>query len=166
MGHFLLYGLAIVIAPLLVMVLFVLVGTLSSPDQAPLLGIFAGGLILLMLVPMIFLVVALFASFLLPITEGYRPINSLRESYAMVSGYWWSTFAVVATATAISTAISFAINGITLFLVNLFDSNTMSNAIATLAYAAFLAIITPLSACLLYAAYQDLRLRQNGVASA
>ena len=163
---FLLYGLAITMGPVLVMILFVLVGTLFSPDQAPLVGIFVSALILLMLVPVIFMAVTLFASFLLAITEGYGPINSLRESYAMVRGYWWATFAVIATATAISTAMSLAINEITLFLANLFDSNTMSNAIATLAYAAFLAIIAPLSVCLFYAAYQDLRLRQNGVASA
>ena len=158
---FLLYGLAITIGPLLVMILVVLVGSLSSPDQAAPLGIFAVALILLMSVPMIFLTVALFASFLLVVTEGYRPINSLRESYAMVSGYWWTIFAVIATATAVSTAMSFASNGITLFLADLFDSNTVSNAISTLAYAAFLAIIAPLSVCLLYGAYQDLRLRQT-----
>lgn len=159
---FILYGLAVTIGPLL-MVILVLLGALLSPAAV---AVLMDAAILLMLVPVIFLAVALFASSLLAIAEGHGPINSLRESYAMVRGRWWPTFAVVAATTVVSTAMSFASNAIMVYLAEFFDSNTVSNAVSTLAYAAFLAIISPLTVCLFYGAYQDLRLRQKGAAAA
>ena len=154
---FTLYGLAVIIGPL-VMVILVLLGALLAPAAV---ALFTDAVILLTLVPVIFLAVALFASFLLAIAEGYGPINSLRGSYAMVKGRWWPTFAVVAATTVVSTAMSFASNAILVFLAESFDSDIVSNAASTLAYAAFLAIIAPLTVCLFYGAYQDLRLRQT-----
>ena len=61
--------------------------------------------------------------------------------------------------------MSFASNWITLFVANRFDSSPMANAVSTLTYAALGVIILPLSVCLMYGAYQDLRLRRNDTAS-
>ena len=155
---FLLCGLAIFIGPVLLTLLLLLLGLLLGTHV-----VFAG--LLLVLVPMIFLAVALFASSIVAVAEGHGPIDSMRESYAMVRGHWWPTFAVIAIATAISTAISFATNGIALSLTDLFDSIAVSNAVSTLIYAALWSVIAPLSGCLMYGAYRDLRLRRNDVAS-
>ena len=95
------------------------------------------------------------------VAEGQGPVDSLRESYALVRGHWWQTFAVFTIVTAATTLMSLASNEITLVLADLFDSNTVSNAVSTLTYVALLTMIWPLGACLMYGVYQDLRLRQN-----
>ncbi len=146
-------ALAIVIGPILIVVPLALLGPLGIAVAMP-----------LMLVPVFFLAVALFASPILVVAEGHGPADSIRESYALVKGRWWPTFAFFVFATVISTAISFAGNGINLLLADLFEIATLSNTVSTLAYAALTAIIWPIGICLIYGAYQDLRLRQNDVA--
>ena len=66
----LLYGLAVSIGPVLLMLLVFFLGPLA---------VFAG--VLPLLFPVIFLAVALFAGPILAVAEGHGPIDSLRESY-------------------------------------------------------------------------------------
>ena len=109
---------------------------------------------------------ALFASLLLPITEGYGPYDSFREGYSLVRRHWCRTFVVLAVTVAVATGLSTANYQVTWFLGNQFDSDSVANIVSMLTHAAFNAIIMPLGVCLMYGAYQDLRLRQKGVASA
>ena len=62
--------------------------------------------------------------------------------------------------------MSIAVDKVTLALSDPFDSNLVANTVSGLTWAAFQAIVMPFGVCLIYAAYQDLRLRHNGVASA
>lgn len=148
------------------------------------LALFAGSMLLvapmvLMGLPDIFLVAilplavstalvgtTLFASLLLPITEGYGPSDSFRQGYFLVRRYWCRTFVVLAMMVAIVTALSTANDQVTRFLGNQFDRGLVADIVSMLAHGAFDAIITPIAVCFMYGAYQDLRLRQQGAASA
>lgn len=109
---------------------------------------------------------ALFASLLLPITEGYGPSDSFREGYSLVRRHWVKTFVVLAITATVVAGLNSANYQVTWFLTNQFDSRLVANIVSMLTYAAFNGVVTPLGPCLLYGAYQDLRLRQDGVASA
>lgn len=109
---------------------------------------------------------ALFASLLLPITEGYGPSDSLSEGYSLARRHWVKTFVVLAITATVVAGPSSANYQVTWFLMNQFDSRLVANIVSMLTYAAFNAVITPLGPCLLYGAYQDLRLRRDGEASA
>ncbi len=109
---------------------------------------------------------ALFASLLLPVTKGYGPSDSFREGYSLVRRHWGKTFVVLAMTVAVVVGLNTASFRVTWMLGDQFDSDFVANMVSMLTYAAFNATIMPLGPCLLYGAYQDLRLRQNGVASA
>lgn len=109
---------------------------------------------------------ALFACLLLPITEGYGLSDSFREGYSLVRRHWFKTFVVFAMAVAVVTGLGTANYQVTWFLMNQFDSPLVARIVSMLTFAAFNAFINPLGPCLLYGAYQDLQLRQKGVASA
>ena len=152
-------ALAISIGPL---VLALIMGLLAVLGLFGFLGPFAIYILVpVVLVPVIFLVVALFASLIMAVAEGHGPVKSLGQSYALVRGHWWRTFALFAILTAVTSVMSLAINEIILFLADRFDSKPLANTISTLTYAALQAIIWPLGVCLMYGVYQDLRLRQN-----
>ena len=120
---------------------------------------------LLLIVPGIFLAVALFAGLLLPIAEEKGPIDSLRESLALVRGNWWRTLAVLAITTAILVVPSLVMGTIIVSFVLWFGTNWAGNAAWTFTYAVFMTFIVPLGTCFIYATYQDLRLRRNDVGS-
>ena len=152
-------AIAISIGPL---VLALLLGLLAVLGALAILGTFAIYIgVLLMLVPAIFLAVALFASLIVAVAEGQGPVISLRESFALVRGFWWRTFAILAILTTVVGVASLATNEIILFLANRFDHAPVANTVSTLTYAAIQAIVWPLSFCLWYSVYQDLRLRQT-----
>ena len=117
--------------------------------------------LLLLIIPGIFLFVALCFSPILPITEGKGPIESLRGSFDLVKGYWWRAFAIVAMMLAIGFLMGRASGEIALFLADWFEGDLVKNAVSTLTYTALEAIILPLCFCPTYAMYQDLRLRQT-----
>ena len=108
----------------------------------------------------------LFASLILTVTEGLGPIEALRGSYSLVRRHWAKTSVVLAITIALVKGTSIAVDKVTLALSDPFDSNLVANIVSGLTWAAFQAIVMPFGVCLIYAAYQDLRLRQNGVASA
>ena len=116
---------------------------------------------LLLIVPGIFLFVALYFSPMLPIIEGKGPIDSIVGSYSLVSGHWWRTFAIAAITIAFGFITGEASGKVALFLADRFDSDLAANTVSTLTYAAFGAIIYSLSVCVTYSLYQDLRLRQT-----
>ncbi len=107
----------------------------------------------------------LFASLILTVTEGLGPIEALRGSYSLVRRHWAKTSVVLAIIIALVTGMSIAVDKVTLALSDPFDSNLVANTVSGLTWAAFQAIVMPFGVCLIYAAYQDLRLRQNGMAS-
>lgn len=110
-----------------------------------------------LIVPGVFLGTYLFASVILPITERYGAVESLRGSYFLVRRHWAKTFVVLAVMLAVVTGLNIANYQIAWLLVDQFDNDLVS----MLTYAAFSACITPLGICLMYGVYQDLRLRQD-----
>ena len=115
----------------------------------------------LLIVPGIFLFVALYFSPMLPIIEGKGPIDSLGGSFSLVMGYWWRTLAVAAITVAFVSISGVACEKAALFLAEPFASELAANAISRLTYAAMEAIVYSLSVCVTYCLYQDLRLRQD-----
>ena len=113
---------------------------------------------LLLIIPGVFLVVALYFSTLLPITEGKGPIDSLKGSFDLVDGFWWRTFAIIMIIVAITVPISFVSEFIGPHLAERLEGERMATVVPSLTYAAFAAIIHPLILCLTYGMYQDLRL--------
>ncbi|MDE0054180.1 MAG: hypothetical protein OXT64_07985 [Gammaproteobacteria bacterium] len=156
------YALAISIGPLVLVLLVGLSALLDLPAILATLAFFF--MMLVTLVPMMYLAIALFASFIVAIAEGRGPFESLRESFGLVRGHWWRTFALLAIITAAATLISLGTNEVILFLADRFDGKPVANTVSALAYAAIYGIFWPLSACLMYGVYQDLRLRRNDVA--
>ena len=124
-----------------------------------LLAIMAGTMLLI--VPGIFLLVALYFSPMLPIIESKGPIDSMGGSFSLIKGHWWRTFAVVVITIAFDYMAGVASEKVALFLADRFDSDLAATTVSTLTYAAFGAIIYSLSVCITYAMYQDLRLRQT-----
>ena len=116
---------------------------------------------LLLIVPGIFLFVALYFSPMLPITEGKGPIDSIGGTYSLVRGHWWRTFAIAAITVAFGFIAGEASEKAALFLSDRFASDLAAITISKLTYAAFEAIIYSLSVCVTYSLYQDLRLRQT-----
>lgn len=116
---------------------------------------------LLLIVPGIFLFVALYFSPMLPITEGKGPIESMRGSFSLIKEHWWRTFAIAAITIAFVFIAGEASEQAALFLSDRFDSDLAANTISKLTYAALEAIIYSLSVCVTYSLYQDLRLRQT-----
>lgn len=115
----------------------------------------------LLIVPGIFLFVALYFSPMLPITEGKGPIDSLNGSFSLVRGHWWRTFAVALITTSLAFVPGMAIEKAALFLADRFDGDLAANTVSRLTYAALEAVVYCLSVCITYSLYQDLRLRQT-----
>ena len=138
--------------------------TILAVNLMYLLAVFVGTMLLI--VPGIFLFVGLYFSPMLPITEGRGPTDSIRGSLSLVRGHWRRTFAVVVITIGFGYMARVASEKAALFLADQFEGDLLSNVISTLTYAAFDAVIYSLSVCVTYALYQDLRLRQNGTASA
>ena len=138
--------------------------TILAVNLMYMLAVFVGTLLLI--VPGIFLFVALYFSPLLPITEGRSSTDSIRGSLPLVRGHWGRTFAVAVITIGFGFLAGAASDKATLFLADQFEGDLLSITISTLTTAAFDAVIYSLSVCVTYALYQDLRLRANGVASA
>ena len=117
--------------------------------------------ILLLIVPGVFLLVALYFCPMLPITEGKGPIDSMRGSFALIRGNWWRTFAVAVITVAFAYMTGVASEKVALLLADPFDGDLAASAISKLTYAALEAIIYSLGVCVTYSLYQDLRLRQT-----
>ena len=145
---YVLFGLAVLVAYAPLMVLQALLD-LSS----------IAAMILPLMTVVLLVATALFASPILTITEGLGPIEALRGSYSLVRRHWAKTLVVLAIMIALVTVMSIAIHEVTLAVSDPFDSDLMANIAAALTYAAFQANLMPLGVCLIYGAYQDLRLR-------
>ena len=120
---------------------------------------------LLLIVPGIFLLVALYFCPMLPITEGKGPINSMRGSFSLIKGHWWRTFAVAVITVAFAYIMGAASEKVALFLADPFDGDLAANTISRLTYAALEAVIYSLGVCVTYSLYQDLRSRQKDVSA-
>lgn len=156
----LVYGFAVLIAPMLFFALHTSLDRLDILSWIYLLPSLKG-LMLLSIIPAVFVAVALFAILLLPVTEGRGPFESLDRSHSLVRRHWWKTFVVVAIAIA-----TFATKYIVIYmyyrhLSDLFDNIPAGYTIAWLTGVAFYAIILPLTVCLMYGAYQNLRLHEQ-----
>jgi len=132
---------------------------------AYLLGILAiaVGLILLV-VPGIWLMVALFPSFLVPVVERLGPATSLSRSFKLVKGSWWRTAGILTVMVLIVGALVYAVQIVSGLVLLPFMSNDPRRLMTTIALVAAVltAPILPLGYCLMYAVYTDLRLRKDG----
>ncbi|MCY3819684.1 MAG: hypothetical protein OXH52_10050 [Gammaproteobacteria bacterium] len=138
--------------------------TILAVNLMYILAVFAGTLLLI--VPGIFVFVGLYFCPLLPITEGRDPTDSIRGSLSLIKGHWGRTLAVAVITIGVGFTAGAGSEEVALLLSDRFDSDLASQTISSLTLAAFEAIIYSLSVCVTYSLYQDLRLRQNAVASA
>ena len=133
--------------------------TILAVNLVFMLAIFVGTLLLI--VPGIYLFIALYFSPMLPITEGKSSIDSIRGSLALIKEHWWRTFAVAMITIGVGYMALEASEEVALFLADRLDSDLAANTISRVTYAAFEAIIYSFSVCVTYSLYQDLRLRQT-----
>ena len=119
----------------------------------------------LLFIPGLYLMIALYPAFLLPVVERLGPIASLTRSRALVKGAWWRTAGVLTVVGLILIALLLVIS----FLVGLaaipfavqgdIERATLG---ATFVTALVTAPLLPLGYCMMYAVYTDLRLRKDG----
>ena len=124
-------------------------------------GVACGIGTLLFIIPGVFLFIVLFASPILPITEGKGLLQSAKGSYALVKGHWWRAFAIVMVSTIAVVLMGLAAEVISVLPADWFSSEIAAKTVLTLTYAALLAIIQPLCFCIMYGLYVDLRLRHG-----
>lgn len=159
----LIYGIAVLIPPVLILILHTGLDRLDIMSGIYLVPSLKS-LMLLSIIPMVFLAVALFTTLLLPVTEGRGPLESLNRSYSLVRRHWWKTFVVFAIAIATITINHTATYLVVLGLSDLLDNFPAGYAISMGTGIALYVIILPLIVCLAYGAYQNLRLHEQSSA--
>ena len=156
----LIYGIAVLIPPMLILVLHTGLDRLDIMSGIYLVPSLKS-LMLLSIIPAVFVAVALFAIFLLPVTEGRGPFESLNRSSSLVRKHWWNTFVIVVIAVAMIAINYTATYAVVLGLSDLLDNIPAGYAISMGTGIALYVIILPLIVCLVYGAYQNLRLHEQ-----
>jgi hypothetical protein len=122
------------------------------------------GLILL-IIPGLWLMIALFPAFLVPVVERLGPAASLSRGYRLVKGSWWRTAGILTVMFLIVAALVYALQIVSALVVLPFMSSGNPSQLMTTAgllAAVLTAPLLPLGYCLMYAVYTDLRLRKDG----
>jgi hypothetical protein len=127
----------------------------------------AGGFILLV-IPGLYLMIALYPVFMLPVAEGLGPLASVKRAYALVKGSWWRTAWVLTVLTLLLVALFGIVSVLSgLATIPFIDSKNseagLDAALATqFVVTLVLAPLLPLTYCIMYSVYTDLRLRKDG----
>jgi hypothetical protein len=124
----------------------------------------AAGFVALIL-PGLYLMIALSLSWLVQLVERRGPIASARRSVHLVRGNWWRTLAVLTVATMAALVfyiVAFAIMGAALQIAGTNDF-AMFTATSVVVLVALGAIGAPFYGAVLYALHGDLRLRREGI---
>jgi len=131
-------------------------------------GLAVGVGLVLLVVPGLYLMVALFPTYVLPVAERLGPLQSFRRARALVKGSWWKTAGIL-TVVAIILVALFAIVSIVgglALLPYVGKDNPEAAANTVLVIDVIGALITapflPLMYCIFYSVYTDLRLRKDG----
>ncbi|MEQ1802334.1 MAG: hypothetical protein ABL989_10455 [Gammaproteobacteria bacterium] len=130
------------------------------------LGIVVG--LILLVIPGIYLMVALYPAFLLPIAEHLGARQSFRRAFQLVKGSWWRTAGVLSVLglliIALGAIMSFAAGLAIVPFIETGDPDAQSGPMIAIQFivAVMLAPLIPLSYCVMYAVYTDLRLRKDG----
>jgi len=127
----------------------------------------AVGLVLLV-IPGLYLMVALYPAAVLPVAERLGPWGSIRRARELVRGVWWRTALVLTVLTILIVAllaIASVLSGLS--AVPFIDEQDPAAAVDTLiviqlVVAVVLAPLMPLPYCFMYSVYSDLRLRKDG----
>jgi hypothetical protein len=121
------------------------------------------GLILLV-IPGLWVAVAIFPAFLVPVIERLGPIASVSRAFKLVKGSWWRTAGIVTVMFLIVAALVYALQVVSALVVLPFTSQNPRQLVTTagLLAAVLTAPLLPLGYCLMYAVYTDLRLRRDG----
>lgn len=125
------------------------------------------GLVLLV-IPGIYLMVALYPVLLLPIAEQLGARQSFRRAMELVKGSWWRTAGVLSVVSLLIIALGGIIGVVAGLAMAPFiesanpQSATGSLILLQLIVAILMAPILPLAYCIMYAVYTDLRLRRDG----
>ncbi len=125
------------------------------------LAVVAGTIALI--VPGIWLSIALSLSFPALLSEGLSPVAAMRRSFGLVRGRWWATFGALFVmyliVAVISGVVGAVIGGI---LGAATDSRTVSAVVLTIVNILASMITLPLFAAVLTILYFDLRVRKEG----
>lgn len=127
-----------------------------------------GGGLILLVVPGLILAVTLSQGAYVMILEGKGPIQSLRDSHNLVWGYFWRTATVMTIAAVIGFAFLLLSGFATgLLLLPMVDDPEAQMGMgllvtSTLMSSLLTAVFLPLSYCLFYSVYRDLKLRREG----
>jgi hypothetical protein len=125
--------------------------------------LFAGFVALIL--PGLYLMVALSLSWLILLIEGRGPIDSAKRSVHLVKGNWWRTLIVLTVASMAALVfyiVAFAVVGAALQIAGTNDF-AMFTATSVVVLVALGAIGAPFYGAVLYALHGDLRLRREGI---
>ena len=118
----------------------------------------------ILVIPGLWLMVALFPAFLVPVVERLGPVSSLARAVKLVQGAWWRTAGILTVMFLIVAALIYALQIISALVVLPFMVRSPTQLVTTAALlaAVLTAPLAPLGYCLMYAVYTDLRLRKDG----
>ena len=147
------------------------VGVRRSPAVF-LTGILVGlavvaGLVLLV-IPGLYLMVALYPVLLLPIAEQLGARQCIRRAMQLVKGSWWRTAGVLSVVgllvIALGGIVSLAAGLAMAPFINTQNPQNASSGLMALQFVVSIVVapVLPLTYCIMYAVYTDLRLRKDG----
>lgn len=120
----------------------------------------------LLIVPGLWLTVALMFAFFTVILDGRGPIESLKYSYALVRGHWWRTTGLLTVILFVVIVIYFVVGIIAgiaaAFNPELLVNGTMPWYVDFIVVPLLTGLVYPLMYALLYAVYRDLQIRHEG----
>lgn len=123
---------------------------------------------ILLVVPGLYLLVALYPAFILPVAEKLGPIQSFTRARSLIKGSWWRTAGVLGVLSVVLIALFAIVSVATGFAMAPFvageDPQAAGSRVMAIQFIASLVMapLLPLTYCIMYAVYTDLRLRKDG----
>jgi hypothetical protein len=118
-----------------------------------------------LILPGIWLAVALSVSVPALLLERIRPFAAMRRSFRLVRGRWWPTFAVLLVGYLLIGIIGAIVQGIVMVVPSVIaDGNTLVGAVGAVVGGTLGSVLTtPYSAAVITLVYFDLRVRKEGL---
>jgi hypothetical protein len=119
--------------------------------------------LILVIIPGIYLFVALSVTVPVLMLEGQRGMAAISRSMSLVSGRWWQTFGRLVVGLILYIVAYFIIDGIAGAITNNTTSPTLYEVVTGVVGALITIVLAPFIAALINVIYIDLRVRKEGV---
>jgi hypothetical protein len=124
----------------------------------------AGGVVLLV-IPGLYMVVALIPAWPILLLEKRGPLSAIRQSVHLIKGHWWRSAVILTLGFIIAIVFYFAVFVLMAMVLPLFGANDVAMFTAASAVVAVVlgAVGVPFYGALVLALYYDLKLRKEGI---